>query len=271
MQKSSLPHPRTGDAEVLHIHHVNQQYIDILLKSAAVARDALPGQFVMVRSWPNGEPILPRPFDIVQTDPEKETFRIVIKVSGKGTRLLSALTAGDTVSVTGPLGRGISSLEEQRIGLLVRGVGAAAVVFTAEWARTRGIEVITFLSAATKERLVCRDYLESASSRMFIATDDGSAGHHGDARDLLSRYLDGEAQKEYPIEALFTCGSRRFARTIQEVSAGSEVKGYIFLEEHMACGLGDCHGCAVKKADSSGYLLVCQEGPIFAAQEVIIE
>ena len=271
MRKSDLPHPRIAEAEVADVQNVNQQYIDILLQQESVARHAIPGQFVMVRSWPDGDPILLRPFDIVHTDPEAGTFRIVIKVSGKGTALLSSLKKGDKITVTGPLGRGIVSLEAQRIGLLVRGVGAAAVVFTAEWARTRGIEVITFLSAATGGRLVCRDYLEAASDRLFIATDDGTAGHHGDARDLLDRYLKGPAQQEHPIEALFTCGSRRFARTVQELSLQGSIKGYIFLEEYMACGMGDCHGCAVRRAGGDGYLLVCQEGPIFDAGEVQLD
>lgn len=271
MRKSDLPHPRIAEAEVADVRQVNQQYIDILLQQETVARNAIPGQFVMVRSWPDGDPILLRPFDIVHTDPDAGTFRIVIKVSGKGTALLSSLKKGDKITVTGPLGRGILSLDAKRIGLLVRGVGAAAVVFTAEWARARGIEVITFFSAATGGRLVCRDYLEAASDRLFIATDDGTAGHHGDARDLLDRYLKGPAQQEHPIDALFTCGSRRFARTVQELSLQGSVQGYIFLEEYMACGMGDCHGCAVRRADGDGYMLVCQEGPIFDAGEVQLD
>jgi hypothetical protein len=36
----------------------------------------------------------------------------------------------------------------------------------------------------------------------------------------------------------------------------------------MACGLGDCHGCAVRRADGGGYHLACLDGPHFRAAEV---
>jgi dihydroorotate dehydrogenase electron transfer subunit len=46
------------------------------------------------------------------------------------------------------------------------------------------------------------------------------------------------------------------------------VEGYLFLEELMACGLGYCHGCAVPRRNSEQYYLVCEDGPVFRADEV---
>ena len=42
------------------------------------------------------------------------------------------------------------------------------------------------------------------------------------------------------------------------------------LETRMACGLGACLGCVVarKKGTEITYVNVCQQGPVFEAQEV---
>jgi dihydroorotate dehydrogenase electron transfer subunit len=43
----------------------------------------------------------------------------------------------------------------------------------------------------------------------------------------------------------------------------------------MACGIGVCHGCAVKVKDDSDigvtYKTVCKDGPVFDAREVVWE
>jgi len=58
---------------------------------------------------------------------------------------------------------------------------------------------------------------------------------------------------------------------VQKLDAEGGIEGFVFLEELMACGLGDCHGCAVKKAKGEGYFLVCRDGPVFRASEVVLE
>ena len=242
------------------------EYLDLVIREPVVSTSALPGQFVMLRGWTGDEPLLGRPFDVVEVDPEAGTFRLVVKVTGQGTRLLERLRPGGQLQVVGPLGRGIRDFSCASLGLLVRGVGAAAVVYLAAEAKRRGVEVVCFLSASTAARLVCRAELERHSSRLEIVTDDGSAGHGGEATARLEAYLTGR-----PLERLYTCGSRRFARTVQRLDEEGRTSGFLFLEERMACGLGYCHGCAVVRADSGAreeYLLVCRDGPVFPASGV---
>lgn len=279
MQKSDLTEPHSESVEIADIQKVHKNYLDILFHSPYIAEHALPGQFVMVRSRPDGDPVMDpppdplllRPFDIMEVSPEAGTFRIMVKVEGSGTRLLAALSPGSRVTVTGPLGRGIISLDASRIALLVRGVGAAAVTLTAGWALDHGIEVYTFLSASSAELLVCREYLEAVSTELHIVTDDGSDGAKGDARDIFSMIMKKKEDAGTPIEAVFTCGSRRFARFVGDLAHREKLQGYLFLEEYMACGMGDCHGCAVRKSSGDGYFLVCQDGPVFDAREVVFE
>jgi len=241
-------------------------YLDLLVEVDSIPAQARPGQFVMLRAWPGDDPFLPRPFDIAQADPARSTLRMFVKIEGRGTALLRELKPGAPLQLAGPLGRPIADLDCSSLALLARGVGAAAVTFLAAEALKRGLRVYSFLSASSAERLVCRKLLEEASTSLAVATDDGSAGYHGSALDLVEQLLTGS-----PVERIYSCGSRRFARYVKELDCSGKVKGFVFLEGFMACGLGDCHGCAVKRERGEGYFLVCQDGPVLRAGEVVLE
>ena len=253
-------------AKVISLKLINSRFLELVLENSNIAYNSRPGNFVLVKGWNTLDPILARPFDIVQRQRDAGQFSLVIKIEGRGTRLIGKLKENDFVYVTGPLGKPVLDFSGKRIGLLVRGVGAAAVVLLAEEANKNGIEVYTFLSASSKDKLVCNDLLEKHSFILEIATDDGSKGFKGDARDIVKKYL-----KRVSFDRFYTCGSKRFARFIAELDKKNIAEGYLFLENYMACGMGDCHGCAVKKANKNGYLLVCKDGPVFRSTDVEIQ
>jgi len=256
------------EATLLSSSQPAADYLELELECPEIARAARPGQFLMVRAWPGSDPYLPRPFDILTADPRGGRLRLFLKVEGRGTALLRALPRGSLLRLTGPLGKpillegepGLSSL-----AFLVRGAGAAAVVYLAEQAARRGMEVYTILSASTAARLVCRRHLQDVSRELLVATDDGSEGYGGPGSDLLDDLV-GRRR----VDRVYTCGSRRFARHVQDLDRRGLARGFVFLEGLMACGLGDCHGCAVQRAGGGGYYLVCQDGPHFPAAEVEI-
>jgi dihydroorotate dehydrogenase electron transfer subunit len=256
-------HPVYRSATVLEVKQAGAEYVDLLLREPEIARTAGPGQFLMIRAWPGVDPMLPRPFDIMRCNPAERTLRLFVKVEGRGTALLKSLQPGREVKVTGPLGQTVRDFDFSSIAFLVRGAGAAAVVFLAEVCRSREIEVFSILSASTTSRIVCREYLKPVSTELLIATDDGSEGHRGLATELLDRLLDRK-----PVDRVYTCGSRRFARHVQRLDREGRSAGFVFLEGLMACGLGDCHGCAVPRKRESGYFLVCRDGPHFPIGEV---
>lgn len=252
-------------AEIAARYEAPAGYIYFVLREKFIAEEARPGQFVMARGWPAKDPILPRPFDIVLRDEREGTFTLCVKIEGRGTKLLNELPIGGEVLVTGPLGKAMEGISGKGVALLGRGVGAAALVSLAEAAYRGGIPVYSILSARSADRIVCRELLARFSAEVLIATDDGSEGCGGNGADLLTKLID-----EKKIDRVYTCGSRRFAKRVQELDAAGEAAGFVFLEEPMACGMGDCHGCAVKRADGDGYLLVCRDGPLFRASEVVL-
>ncbi len=258
------------DARLLAARQEAPGYLELELECPDIARAARPGQFLMLRAWPGSDPYLPRPFDILTADAARGRLGLFLKVEGRGTELLRALSPGSLLRLTGPLGKPVD-LEEpglSSLALLVRGAGAAAVVHLAEQAAARGLEVQAILSASTSARFVCRRHLQGPARKLWLATDDGSEGYGGPASDLLDRLLETGRAEGRPVDRVYTCGSRRFARHVQELDRRGLTRGFLFLETLMACGLGDCHGCAVPRADGAGYHLACRDGPHFRAAEV---
>ncbi len=253
--------------QVSRISYNVEGFLDLWVRDNVIPRIVKPGQFVMIRAWDGDYPFLPRPFAVVDVNREKSEFELVVKIVGVGTSLMKGLASGDVIYVTGPLGRGIELADRgiDTMVLLLRGTGTASATFLARRAFESGIDVYAFLSASTKERLVCEDLLKRYSKEVFVATDDGSKGYMGNAIDLIEKFL---SKKD--VDVAYTCGSRRFARYIEKLDNEGKLKGYVFLERNMACGVGFCHGCAVEKSDGTGYLLVCKDGPAFRVGEVIL-
>jgi dihydroorotate dehydrogenase electron transfer subunit len=88
-----------------------------------------------------------------------------------------------------------------------------------------------------------------------VASDDGSAGHHGLVTDLLPEDLSD-------VE-LFACGPPAMLEAIRALG----VPAQLALESGMACGFGACFGCVTALAEG-GYARVCVDGPVFAAAEL---
>ncbi len=255
------------ELQVVRVKESPKGFLDLWIRDELISQITKPGQFIMIKAWSGKYPLLPRPFAIADINNERDEFELVVKIVGRGTSLMGRLTSGDVVYVTGPLGRGIEFTGGiATMVLLLRGVGAASASLLARRGFETGIDVYTFLSASTKEKLICKDLLKKYSKELFIVTDDGSEGYMGDARDLVEGFISGKQ-----IDVAYTCGSRRFARYIKKLDAAGKLKGYVFLERNMACGVGFCHGCAVKASDGNGYLLVCKDGPAFSVREVMLD
>jgi len=54
---------------------------------------------------------------------------------------------------------------------------------------------------------------------------------------------------------------------VSQIAVDRHIKGYMSLEENMACGFGACLGCSVKT--EKGYQRVCKEGPVFAIEDIV--
>jgi dihydroorotate dehydrogenase electron transfer subunit len=254
-------------AEIVRQEHLAPEIIRLTLKAPRIAASARPGQFVMVRTSPCYDPLLRRPLSIHQTI-GNDRVQLLYKVVGKGTRLLGAMTPGQQVAMTGPLGQGFDLAGRKAICLVGGGMGIAPLYSLArEILRANNPpKCIVLLGARTAEELgsLPRDFMDIGAAQIHLATDDGSLGHHGFVVDLLEQHLDPDQRW-----SVYTCGPHPMMRSVAGQCRKQGWECQVSLETMMACGVSACLGCAVPRAGLTGdYLHVCKDGPVFKAEEV---
>lgn len=224
------------------------------LESPTIAREALPGQFVMVRC---GDLSLPRPLSIHQTKNDRLAILFAVLRDGRGTKWLSERRPDDRVQLLGPLGNGFSIYPtSSRLLLVAGGMGIAPLYFLADQAVSKHMDVRLLIGAHTGQ-LLYPGHLMPAGIRVFAATDDGSAGQTGVVTSLISGHA-GHADQ------VFACGPLAMYRdiSINKNRLGLEGKSVqVSIEAIMGCGHGVCYGCTV--ATRQGLRQVCKDGPVF--------
>lgn len=222
-----------------------------------MAREAHPGQFVMVYMPAEHRHMLPRPLSIFNLDRKKGTLSLFFAVKGLGTKLLAGTLTGSVLKLLGPLGKGFPSLPRQAL-LVAGGMGIAPLTFLA--ASTESPRTLVY-GARTANQLACPpEDLELPGLKLIETTEDGSRGQKGSAVDMIFPLLSN-------TKALFACGPDQMLRAVASICQKNGKEAWISLEERMACGIGACLGCAV--ATGEGYRSVCSDGPVFPAREVI--
>jgi dihydroorotate dehydrogenase electron transfer subunit len=235
------------------------------LKAPEIVSTASPGQFVMIRVGSALEPLLRRPFSIGGTL-QGELLLIIYKVVGRGTALMAEAEKGAHLAVLGPLGRGFSQPRPGKRPILAAGgIGIAPLIFLAQTLSTSNLLFLAGYRRAAE--MVPFDNFGLTDKNLSIATDDGSAGHHGFVTDLLETHI-SQAKKASAI--VYACGPAAMLKKVAALTILSQTSCQMSLEANMACGIGACQGCAVKASvpDRLTYYLVCKDGPIFPARAI---
>jgi NAD(P)H-flavin reductase len=219
-----------------------------------------PGQFYMLAAaerWGGGDderPFLPRAFSVMRRH-DHGRLDFMLEAVGPGTARLAELRAGDGLWLLGPLGRGFRAPRDGRRPLLAGGgVGAAPLAI---WKDALGAAALVLLGF--------RDTAHAAGAALIpgarVATDDGSAGHHGLVTDLLRAELACDPRAE-----VYACGPPPMLEAVRALCADAGVPAQLALESGMACGYGACFGCVVPTR--AGYVRLCVDGPVLDADEL---
>ena len=230
-------------------------------RSAPMANASKPGQFVMMQVRSGIDPLLRRPFSICGVN--GDVLLILYRVVGRGTAILSEKKTGDHLSVLGPLGKGFEPPGESVQPVLVAGgMGIAPLIFLSLKLARKDQQFLAGYGVSSD--VVFLDRLGIVGLSPTIATEDGSEGHHGRVTELLESVL---SVKDKP-SVIFTCGPLPMLKAVAQIAIGQNIPCRVSLESNMACGVGACQGCAVKKAPDSNkpYAHVCQDGPVFDAK-----
>ncbi len=238
------------------------------IKSKEIADIAKPGQFLEIKVSNGIDPFLRRPISIYNIDRQKEIIEFIFQIKGNGTNILSKKNIGDEIDIIGPIGDGVFKIiQNKKVAILGGGIGVFPLYELAK--NLRESEVNTYLGFRNKEAVILEDEFKKVSNQLVISTDDGSYGVRGFAIDELKKDL----QKKQ-IDFIYSCGPLPMLKAIRELSIEKNIPCQVSLEERMACGVGVCLGCAVKKTKvvegEFSYNYVCKNGPVFYAQDIEI-
>lgn len=211
------------------------------------------------------DPLLRRPFSFHRR--LGKDFQILYRVLGKLTHILKDKKTRDIVEIMGPLGNGFPAAKTKEKPILVAGgLGVAPLFALAE--TVAGENPIFFLGAKNKEEVLCIDELKSIGINTIISTDNGSLGQKGLITDVLRDFLSRHSSL-VTRHCLYACGPKPMLKNLSRLTKKIRLKGYIALEENMACGMGACLSCVVNTR--KGLKRVCKEGPVFPMGEIIWE
>lgn len=230
--------------------------------------------------------ILRRPFsfsNVIVTD-EGVCAELIYAALGPASLRMTTVQPGDTMDVIGPLGRGFWVPEGKEHALLVAGgLGTPPIIHMAHVLNSDYslMERVAFVGARNRNTLPLvlegdhsTDFLQS-NTPCFLATDDGSAGHHGLVTDYLKNRLHEHEDLDRQSIVIYACGPEPMLAAVAHIATEQDIACQVSLERRMACGFNLCQGCAVEcrihDQAETVYKMCCQDGPVFDSQEVVFE
>ncbi len=282
-----LPLPQQHEAEVESVRRMARSTWCVRLSQPDLARRILPGQFFMIRLTDGTDPLLGRPFALYDTfldtagNPAGVEFGFV--VVGKLTALMADWRAGTRVRVWGPLGNGFPVPTAERLLCVAGGIGQTPFLAVAQEAlgrrsygepgqrrcRQRPDSVSLLYGVRSRDYAAGLDDFDLAGLTVRLATDDGSAGHHGLVTDLLIE----ELNRSTDSTQVYCCGPEPMMKAVSDRCQDAGVPCWVSLETPMACGFGACFSCVAKVrtgGDTWDYRRTCVEGPVFPADRIIL-
>ena len=246
------------------------------------------GQFVQLLLDFPSPVLLPRPMSVASASRRGGRLRIGFLYApvGSGTRALAKLAVGDTVHVTGPLGRGYPLAERGTPVLVAGGRGVAPLLMAADVIAKSRRRCEFVFGARTASLLVghaeARERLARNGSRLHVATDDGSRGFHGNVVQLLDKL----AGKLGPPLVIHACGPHGMLAAVARWAMANGARAHLAMESVMACGTGVCRGCPLPRSNEARdrvlaegaaaaalkgnpeWAMCCTDGPVFESREL---
>ena len=209
--------------------------------------DIRPGQFFMV--WVPGIEEKPMSASYIS-----EEAGITVEKKGSTTSRLHQLAVDDKLGIRGPFGNGFAITGEKTL-VVGGGTGTAPLGPLVEQCEKQGKTVIAAIGAKSSRELFFIRRLEDTGTKVFLATDDGSEGHHGFVSEVAETLL-----KDQKFDQMIACGPEPMMVKLVELAGQHNVPIQCSLERYMKCGFGICDSC------SFDGLQVCKDGPVFDGQ-----
>jgi ferredoxin--NADP+ reductase len=222
-----------------------------------IAAKAQPGQFLIVINGQKGERV---PLTISGYDRQKGTVSFAFHEVGKTTKDLGMLKQGESIdNVTGPLGNPSVIKNYGKVLCVGGSVMIAPLLLQSKAMKEAGNNVTTVLGARTKEFIMMEDVAKQYSDKVYIATDDGSAGYKG--LDFLAELL-----KTEKFDYCVVMGPVILMKDVSEITKPYGIPTIVTTTPIMIDGMGMCGVCRVTVDGKMKF--GCVDGPEFDGHKV---
>jgi dihydroorotate dehydrogenase electron transfer subunit len=273
----TFPMPIDVDAAVIHNRRLSGEYNVLALDAPAIAAQAQPGQFVMVKAGCVHDPLLRRPFSVFEILRDAAGtptgLTLLNKQVGVSTSRLFAAEPGERINCLGPLGRPFLPVDPPgQAWMVAGGVGLAPFALLAEDLRARGTSMTLFYGARKASELFYLEFFEHLGARIVLSTEDGTAGERGRVTTPLERAL--AARSAADRVTVYACGPEGMLAAVARLATRMGVPSQVSVERVMGCGMGGCYSCVIPVRGDDGrphHVRSCLAGPVFAGDEVVWE
>lgn len=249
--------------QILKKEKLSDKIFLMVVKAPRVADNCLPGQFIIAKIDEAGERI---PLTICDYDRAEGTITIVFQTVGASSERMSYLEVGDGFEdFVGPLGQPSelcleSELEETKkksIVFIAGGVGTAPVYPQVKWLHEHGVKTTVIIGARSKDILFYEDEMRSVADELYLATDDGSYGFHGNGCQQLQALVD--AGKTY--DHCVAIGPMIMMKFVCLLTKELNIPTVVSMNPIMVDGTGMCGACRLVVGDEVKF--ACVDGPEF--------
>ena len=233
------------------------------IKAPRVAAECLPGQFIIAKTDEVGERI---PLTICDYDREKETVTIVVQTIGAGTERMMSLNEGDALEdFVGPLGcaselcleKNLEETKKKNIVFIAGGLGTAPVYPQVKWLHEHGIDADVIMGSRTKDLLFYIDEVKAVAGNVYVTTDDGTYGFHGNGCQQLEALVN--EGKHYDV--CVAIGPMIMMKFVTILTKKLEIPTIVSMNPIMVDGTGMCGACRLMVGGEVKF--ACVDGPEF--------
>ena len=232
------------------------------VEAPRVAKNCLPGQFVIVKMDEEGERI---PLTICDYDSERGIVTIVFQPIGASTQKMAKLQTGDSFQdFVGPLGKAselcetdLEELKKKRIVFVAGGVGTAPVYPQVKWLHEHGITADAIVGAKTKDLVILEEEMSKVCN-LYVTTDDGSYIRKGMGTDVLRDLVQNQG-KEYDL--CVAIGPMIMMKFVCLLTKELNIPTIVSMNPIMVDGTGMCGACRLMVGGEVKF--ACVDGPEF--------
>ncbi len=250
--------------KILRKKSLNPTVTQMEIEAPLVAKKAKPGQFIILRVDADGERI---PLTVAGTNAEEGSVKIIFQIVGATTEKLNHKQQGEFLQdFVGPLGVPTKTEGIKKVCIIGGGVGCAIAMPVAQAFQKLGADVTSIIGFRDKNLVILEDEFAACSNRMFLMTDDGSYGRHGNVTVPLKEML--EAGEKFDM--IIAIGPLVMMKFVVLAAKPFGVPVTVSMNPIMIDGTGMCGGCRLTLNQDGKKVtkFACVDGPDFDGYEV---